>query len=192
MKTKRILTAALASALCIAAPAIPAFAADWVNLLDGNMSHWTTLGDANWSQKDGVTQADGGKGFLVSKDTYTDFHLKLEFYSGTDTNSGIFMRCQDPAVIKDKTCYEANIFDKRKDQSGRTGGIPNYGPPMMVIDTENQWNTYEIMLKGSHITVKLNGKLTVDVDDKTLASGPMALQYTKGVIKFRNVMIKKM
>ncbi|MEC9368198.1 MAG: DUF1080 domain-containing protein [Pseudomonadota bacterium] len=143
-------------------------------------------------QDDGVLEANGGKGFLVTKEPYTDFEIKLEFHSGDDTNSGVFMRCADPAKITDKTCYEANIFDKRKDQSGRTGGIPNFAPPSEVINTENQWNTYEITAKGSKVSIKLNGKQTVDMDDKTLAGGPIALQYFAGNIKFRNVQFRKL
>ena len=36
----------------------------------------------------------------------------------------------------------------------------------------------------------LNGVKTVDVEDSQHASGPIALQYASGVIKFRKVQIK--
>ena len=61
----------------------------------------------------------------MSKESYTDFELKVEFWSSGGGNSGVYMRCMDGTKITDKTCYEANVFDKRPDQSGRTGGIPN-------------------------------------------------------------------
>ena len=67
-----------------------------------------------------------GAGFLVSKESYTDFEIKVEFWSSDGGNSGVYMRCMDGTKITDKTCYEANVFDKRPDQSGRTGGIPNF------------------------------------------------------------------
>ena len=38
-------------------------------------------------------------GFLVTKDQYGDFEMKVEFYAESDTNSGIFIRCQDPQKI---------------------------------------------------------------------------------------------
>ena len=192
MKANRMTAAGLLTAFTLSlAPAV-SHGGEWINLLEGDLAKFTKLGDANWSLKDGLLGASSGSGFLVTKEAFADYELKLEFYPGTNTNSGVFMRCADPAKINDKSCYEANIFDKRKDQSGRTGGIPNYAPPAVVIDSENQWNTYEIMAKGSHITVKLNGKLTVDVKDKTLAGGPIALQFRAGSIKFRNVQIRKL
>jgi hypothetical protein len=46
-----------------------------------------------------------------------------------------------------------------------------------------KWNTYEITARGPHLTVVLNGQKTAD-------SGPFALQYGSGVVKFRKVQIK--
>jgi len=38
--------------------------------------------------------------------------------------------------------------------------------------------------------VILNGEKTVDVEDTKHATGPIALQYGSGVVKFRKVQIK--
>ncbi|MGI9333130.1 MAG: 3-keto-disaccharide hydrolase [Gammaproteobacteria bacterium] len=192
MNSNKILAAAMTTAMTVATAPADSQADDRIDLLDSDLRHWTRLGDANWRSTDGVVGADSGRGFLVSRETFDNYELKLEFYPGSDSNSGVFMRCADAATINDKTCYEANIFDRRPDQSGRTGGIPNYAPPASVIDTENQWNTYEITADGSHITVRLNGVLTVDVRDETLTGGPIALQYAAGSIKFRNVQIRRL
>ncbi|HKY22767.1 MAG TPA: DUF1080 domain-containing protein [Vicinamibacterales bacterium] len=165
----------------------------WVTLFDGkNLDSFNQVGNANWQLVDGVVHASSGAGFLVSKDTYTDFELKVEFWSSNGGNSGVYMRCLDGSKITDKTCYEANIFDKRPDQSGRTGGIPNYAPPIAIVDAEGKWNTYEITMRGPQIIVVLNGTKTVDAKDPTLKSGPIALQYMAGDIKFRNVQIRKL
>ena len=54
-----------------------------------------------------------------------------------------------------------------------------------------QWNTMEITAKGSQFTVVFNGVVTVNnVQDSKFASGPIALQYGGGVVKFRKVEIK--
>ena len=53
-----------------------------------------------------------------------------------------------------------------------------------------KWNTYDITVKGTQLTLVLNGVKTVDVQDSKLASGPFALQYAAGVIKFRKVQIR--
>ena len=48
----------------------------------------------------------------------------------------------------------------------------------------------DITAKGSQLTVLFNGVQTVDVQDSKFASGPIALQYGGGVVKFRKVEIK--
>jgi hypothetical protein len=53
-----------------------------------------------------------------------------------------------------------------------------------------KWNVYEITAKGPRLVLVLNGVQTVDVQDSKLASGPFALQWGQGTIKFRKVQIK--
>ena len=165
----------------------------WVTLFNGkDLNSFNQVGTANWQIVDGVVQANMGTGYLVSKESYTDFEIKVEFFAGAGGNSGVYMRCLDGSKITDKTCYEANVYDKRPDQSGRTGGIPNYAKPIAIVDAEGKWNTYEITMRGPHIVVMLNGIKTVDAQDSTLKSGPIALQYQAGDIKIRNVQIRKL
>ena len=89
----------------------------------------------------------------------------------SDANSGIFIRCQDPAKVGAATCYEVNIFDTRPDQSYRTGGIVDVAKPASVINTGNKWNTLEITAKGPRLMERMNGMQTVDVEDKKFARG---------------------
>jgi hypothetical protein len=102
------------------------------------------------------------------------------------------MRCQDPTKITDTTCYEANIFDKRPDQSGRTGAIVHVAKPLAIVDAGGKWNTYEITLKGPQLIVRLNGTVTAQADDSKLTSGPIALQYMAGTVRFRRVQVRKL
>ena len=82
----------------------------WIVLLDGsNLDNWTRTGNANWRILDGVAQADQGNGHLVSKNSYTDFQLRAEFWVDADGNSGIHFRCADPQKPGSATCYEVNI-----------------------------------------------------------------------------------
>ena len=53
-----------------------------------------------------------------------------------------------------------------------------------------KWNTFDITVKGTRITVAMNGVQTAQADDGKLSSGPIALQYFGGVVKFRKVQIK--
>jgi hypothetical protein len=163
----------------------------WVTLFDGkHLNNFNTVGNANWKLADGIVEATTGTGFLVSKETYGDFELKVEFWVDENANSGVYMRCQDSAKITDMTCYEANVFDKRPDQSGRSGAIVHISKPSSIIDTGGKWNTYELTARGPRLIVKLNGVQTVDVEDKKFAKGPIALQYAAGTVRFRNVQIR--
>lgn len=170
---------------------------DWITLIDGTegIDNFKLVGDANWSAQSNAIQATEGSGasFLVSKQSYSDFSLRVEFWASDDANSGIFMRCQDPATINDRNCYEANIFDQRPDPSFGTGGIVH----IAAVDEPrpkagDKWNVYLITLRGDHLVVELNNQKTVDVRDSQFTSGPFALQWGRGVLRFRKVAIREL
>ena len=162
--------------------------------LSGSFDGWRQLGDANWRIENGEFVADMGRGFLVTQDSFTDMHIKLEFFaSDGKANSGVYFRIDNPDSISDSTAYEANIIDERPDQTGRTGGIPNYAPPSQIVNAGGKWNTYDITVQGDHIVVVINGIKTVDVHDSTHTKGsPIALQYMAGEIRFRNIQVAKL
>ena len=175
----------------------------WVTLVDGTkMGDWTEVGKANWAMKDGALVADKiteGKdpSYLVSKNSYKDFEMKVEFWADDDANSGIFIRCDQSAKIDAKICYEVNIFDKRPDPTYGTGAIVGVAKVEPMPKAAGKWNTYEITAKGPEFTVVLNGQTTVKgAKDDKFKNGPIALQCApgvvkdKGVIKFRKVEIK--
>ncbi len=165
--------------------------AEWRTLFDGSgLAGWHQVGDANWQIVDGAVAADSGTGFLLTADSYADFDLDLEFWVTPDANSGVFVRCADPAEIGAVTCYEVNIFDQRPDPTYRTGGIVEVAEPKVLLETGDRWNRYEISARGRHLVVKLNGQTTVDTNDDKLAAGPIALQYGAGRVMFRNVRIR--
>ena len=168
---------------------------DWVTLLDSNnRGDWSEVGKANWELKDGALTADKLDGkdlsYLVSKDSYKDFQIRAEFWTDEEANSGIFIRCDQSGKIDSKICYEVNIYDKRPDPSYGTGAIVDVAKVDPMPKAAGKWNVYEITAQGPHLTIVLNGQKTADVEDSTHLSGPFALQYGSGVVKFRKVQIK--
>ena len=167
---------------------------DRISLISGTegMDNFTVVGDANWSTDASSVWADEGSGasWLVTRDSYGDFVLHVEFWASHDANSGIYLRCQDRDNITDRNCYEANIFDQRPDPSFGTGAIVHIAsvdePRLTVGD---RWNVYHITLRGDHLVVQLNNETTVDVRDSQFAEGPIALQWGRGTIRFRNVWV---
>ena len=163
----------------------------WTTLFDGsNLNNFNPIGDANWEIADGAVGADSGSGFLVTKESYADFELTLEFWVDEPANSGIFVRCADAMSVTDRNSYEVNIYDTRADQTYRTGGIVHIAAPNSVIMTGGKWNSYEIKAEGSRLMVTLNGEEMVDVRDTQFSDGPIALQYGLGLVKFRNVRVR--
>ncbi len=168
----------------------------WVSLFDGKAigPEWDRVGETNWRVEEGAIVADKRTSqtpaHLVSKAKYKDFELYVEFWASDDANSGIFLRCQDPARITDRSCYEVNIFDQRKDPTYGTGGIVHFAEVQPMPKAGGKWNTYEITAKGRLITVVLNGQKTVELHNGLFVEGPITLQHGEGVIKFRKVAIR--
>jgi len=197
---KRILgcAAALAAAAAMFGCAGSGGGGDWVTLLDGSsLNGWYPVGDGNWRVEDGAVVADKLVGkkkpaFLVSDKSYKDFELHVEFWVSHDANSGIYMRCGNPVVFTDRICYEANIFDERKDPSYGTGAVTNFAKVDPMPKAGGKWNTYDITLQGDHIVLVLNGVKTADIHHSQLKDGQIALQYAQGVVKFRKVTIREL
>jgi hypothetical protein len=170
----------------------------WVALFDGKTigDHWDRVGETNWRVDDGAIVADKrtskDTAHLVTKAKYKDFQLYVEFWASDNANSGIYLRCQDPQKITDRSCYEVNIFDQRKDPTYGTGGIVHFVEVNPMPKAGGKWNTYEITVKGRQITVVLNGQKTAELHNGLFSEGPITLQHGEGVIKFRKVAIKPM
>ena len=172
-------------------PETAAPSGNWRTLFDGSgLSAFRINGDANWQIDSDVVGADTGSGMLVTNEVFDDFELEVEFWVDVPANSGIFLRCPDPAEVTDTTCYEVNIFDTRPDQTYRTGGIVNIASPAAELHAGGRWNRYEITALGERLQVVLNGEPVVDVEDGRFSSGHIGLQYGAGIVKFRNVRIR--
>jgi hypothetical protein len=166
--------------------------AGYTALFDGNnLNQWKPVGNANWRLQDGLLLADLGSGFLVTRQNYQDFQLKVDFWVDPSANSGIYIRCTDLQNITATNAYEVNIYDQRPEPSYGTGAIVDVAKVSPMPKAGGQWNSYDITFKGDRMVVYLNGEKTVDTRDSRLsAAGPIALQYEKGVVRFRNVRIK--
>ena len=176
----------------------------WTTLIDGEkgLDNWNRVGDANWRAEDGAIVADKGKGgYLISKNSYKDFQLRIEFWADHTTNSGVFLRLSDPNKPGAKTAYEVNIYDHRPGPEYGTAAIVNFAkvPVPSIYKAGGKWNTYVITAKGSHLIVEFNGSRTVNIENGQFAQGPFALQFGSGpkgapggAIKWRKVQIKEL
>jgi 3-keto-disaccharide hydrolase len=191
MRTLCVITLSLLAGVSPGIQARQAGASGWVTLLDGTtLNGWNTTGNANWKVVDGAVEASTGNGMLVTPASYANFELSVEFWVDAPANSGVFIRCSDPATINQNNAYEVNIYDTRPDQTYATGAIVEVSPPAMPMKAAGKWNTFEIRAEGNHLTVSMNGTKTVDVRNDKYSRGPIGLQYGAGVVKFRSVKIR--
>jgi 3-keto-disaccharide hydrolase len=173
----------------------------WVTLIDGDkgMDNWSVSGRAaNWRAEGGAIQADKfaseGKvaSVLVSKRSFKDFELVVEFWAGDDTNSGVYLRAPNPEQVNTASgAYEVQIWDKNPNPKYATGALVNVAEVQPIYKAANKWNTFEIVAKGTQITVKMNGVTTVSIQDaKNTQDGRLGLQFNGGPIKFRKLAVK--
>lgn len=154
---------------------------------------WDRVGPVAWSIADGEYAASGltpEPGYLVSRDTYGDFSLRLELWVEAGTNSGVFVRCQSARDISPSSCYEANIWDDHPDQRARTGSLVTVTPPLAQVETVGRWSTMEIEARGEHLTVRVNGQTTARIRGDRPREGHIALQYGgTGAAHFRAIQL---
>lgn len=172
----------------------------WVTLIDGDagFDNFNRLGGGNWRAERGVILADAsttkGSSILVSKRSFKDFELYAEFWADHDTNSGLYIRCTDSKKVSSASAYETQIWDKNPDPSRSTGALLPVATVAPIYKAGGRWNTYEIHAKGSQITVKLNGVVTVYVEDGRYPSGAIGLQFNPntGPIKWRKLLVREL
>ena len=177
----------------------------YVLLFNGkDLSGWD--GDPDiWSVKDGLiigsTDNKGLKAntFLISKQNYGDFVLKAEIKL-RNHNSGIQVRSEDKGnyVVHGYQADAASgnwwgsLYGEKTGRGVIANGWKDKGET--VVKT-GDWNQYEITCKGKHITLKLNGLTTVDIEDDMSSDGVIALQVHQGPkmqAAFRNLKLKKL
>ncbi len=166
-------------------------AGGFVTLFDGkNLDNFDQIGNANWAIVDGAVQANLGNGFLVSKQSYKDFILRVEVWVDEPANSGVFIRAQNPLNMGGGTSYECNIFDTRPDPSYGTGAIVGVAKVDPMPKAANKWNVMEIEARGPNMQITFNGKVTAKGSDGKNPQGRFALQYGGGIVRFRKVEIR--
>lgn len=198
----------LASA--IALTAVHAAEDGFVEMFNGkDLSGWKTEG--NWMIEDGNTLTlrprKGEWGwqryhhYIATEKPYGDFILDLEFKFDPKGNSGVFLRVGD---LKDhvNSGFEIQILDthgvENPGHHDCGGVIKTQGPSRNMVKPAGEWNRYVMTLKGSHLTVVLNGE---EIQNLDLSKTAMKDRPMKGHISFqdegkrvwyRNVRIKEL
>lgn len=174
---------------------LPNFLVD-LPLIGGKLGDFKTLGEAEWVLEDGVISTIRGeeRGYIYTKETYTDFDLTLEIFIEDATNSGIFARC-DVEEITPRSCYAFDIWDNHTNYESRTGAIARIAEPTTDVSTIDKWSTMRVRVVDNHLQFWIEGVSVNDLyDDQFGSAGVIALQYggENGMVRFRNIEITKL
>jgi len=159
----------------------------WQSLFNGkDLAGWKPLGPETWRIEDGALVGEtktGAYGWLVSEKEYGDFVLRVRF-KWEGGNSGIQFRSKPEGGMVHG--YQADLDPNVR---GWIGGLYDEGdrgslalapPEIEKIFRRDAWNDYEVSAIGEHIRLSINGFTTVDIRDKRLAKGIIALQIHSG------------
>ena len=177
-----LLIGCLAAALgaLVFLPTSEAQTGDWVQLFNGkDLTGWKPHPEqpGKWSVEDGCIV---GRGKAVShlfseKGDYENFHLKFTAKISDQGNSGQYFRAKFMKGYPNG--YEAQINSTHTDPV-RTGSLYNFAKVNEQLHKPDEWFTQEVIAKGNHIQILVNGKKTVDYTDakNTHTKGHFAIQ----------------
>jgi HEAT repeat protein len=189
----------------------------FVSLFNGmNLDGWQG-NTTDYIAKNGemlVRPSRGGHGNLYTDQEYSDFIFRFEFQLTPGANNGLGIR----APLSGDAAYsgiELQILDNTAPVYANLKEYQYHGSVYGVIPAKRgflkpvgQWNEQEVVVKGTRITVKLNGTVILDGDTAEASRNGTkdgrdhtGLKRTTGYIgflghgselKFRNIRIKEL
>ena len=142
---------------------LPANAASFRVLLEGDLSGWKMAGPGGFDVEGDSLASRGGMGLLWHEQPVRDFLLLLDWkVARREDNAGVFLRFPDPGndpwVAVNKG-YEVQICDTGGPKH-RTGSIYDFQDSTSVPTGEpGTWNHLEVLAVGSRYEVRVNGRV---------------------------------
>ncbi len=179
-----------------------------------DLDNWQTRDGkpAGWEAKDGIIHVVPGKGDIVTKQSFTDFCLHLEWMEPdmpdakgqAKGNSGVFLHGR----------YEIQVLDSYGiaiPGMGDCGAVYNqFAPLVNACKPPLEWQSYDMVfraprmndgkLENARITIMQNGMVIHNnivvhgvtggaIDEKVTEPGPLLLQDHGNLLKFRNIWV---
>lgn len=165
-----------------------------VSLFNGkDLEGWDVL-TCEAEVSEGKLFIKAGNGLVQTKKKYRDFVLEYDWKALAEDkwDSGIYFRYAEVAKGRPwPKRYQANLL---KGQEGNVGGIK--GATSKGLIKEGDWNTFKLTVKGSTISLMINGKEAWKSDGlKDLDAGFIAVQAEVpggGQHYFKNIFITEL
>jgi len=148
-------------------------------------------------------------GYLRTNKEYSNYHLHVEWcYPEKPTNSGIFVHTNGPDKMwpqhyqcQLKTLCAGDFIVNAVGEKATVGdstyvGTEKVKPIAVKLHSTNEnktgeWNSYDIVCKGSTVEVTVNGLLQNTVKNCSMTKGSIGLQAEGSKIQFRNIWIEE-
>ena len=169
----------------------------FVPLFDGtSLTGWQTipLGDTPgaWVVRDGVLTHTPGDSWMATVGTYTDFILRLEYRTGKDTDSGVFLRSLARGYPS-FTGMEIEIRNESATPPTTQSNTALYGaaaPRVTAAKPDGAWTVVEISVIKRHLLAVWTGQTIhdLDLDDAAYAGalrGSLRARAASGHIGFQ-------
>jgi hypothetical protein len=178
-----------------------------------NFAGWAGPTD-EYEIKDGAMVCKPGQGGTIyTKNVYADFVVRLEFKLAAGGASGLAIRYPgsgDPAYVG---MCKIQVLDDSHDRPGNSDPRQANGSAYGMIPAHRgylrapgQWNLEQVTVKGSFITVELNGTTILEADlgevtdflanhphpGKDRSSGHFGISGHTDPVQFRNMHIKRL
>jgi Domain of Unknown Function (DUF1080) len=159
--------------------------------------------------EDGVLVVNGQRAHLfyvgpVNNHEFKNFHLRAELMTFPKANSGIYFHTKYQDSNWPSSGFECQVNQTHGDPK-KTGGL--YGIKDVMNQSpvkDNEWYTYDIIVKDKTVTIKINDKVTTEwtqpdnyeapknMPGRKLGSGTIAIQgHDPGSkVLYRKIMIK--
>jgi len=135
-----------------------------------DLSMWRSVGSGLWAAEDGEIigrcgKSKPGKGYLFTREEFTDFRLQLLFWISAGGSSCVYLRepqRQWGTAGDDRPGYGPNcgyaVAINYHDRENPTGALCNLQKPKKVVGSEEEWNEMEIVCRGPEIQMAIGGK----------------------------------
>lgn len=209
--TKRLLPALFALLVSVSISAPAAEVEEGFKLLtDGKtFDGWKPAAEnqSTWKIEDGAFVAHGERCHLFyvgDEKPFRNFHLKADVMTASNSNGGIYFHTKYQPEGWPKAGFETQVNNTQGDWK-KTGSIYDVASVGFAAAKDDQWWTQEIIVEGSRITVKVDGKIVVQYNEppgaqpgkdfeRKLGEGTFALQGhdPKSIVRYKNIRVKRL
>ena len=191
----------------------PCFAEDedgFVSLFDGKtFNGWKTATENSntWKIEEGALVTHGERCHLFyvgDPKPFKNFELKADVMTEPGSNGGIYFHTKYQPIGWPKYGFETQVNNTHTDWK-KTGSLYDIVNVRESAAQDKKWWTQDIIVQGSHVILKIDGKTVVDYTEpadkkpgadftRKLDEGTFALQAhdPKSVVRYKNIRVKRL